>query len=265
MKAPPVSISCRDLTLRFPVYGVDAKSLKKHLAKITVGGRLGRSHGATEVTALSNLNLELKAGDRLGLIGHNGSGKTTLLRAMLGLIRTGGRVLIGGIDVASDPAQALRHVAYIPQVAPPTDAPVGEVVRAIAAMRRIAPRQIAERATAFGLSLDRHATTRFVHLSGGMKQKLLAAAALAARTPILVGDEPTANLDAEAREVFFAQLADGPRDRIVILCSHRADELAHVAGRVIEFREGRIERDGPRTPARNEAADAQALPLRPAC
>src|SRR3954471_8135583 len=84
MKAPPVSISCKDLTLRFPVYGVDAKSLKKHLAKITVGGRLGRSHGATEVTALSSVNLELKAGDRLGLIGHNGSGKTTLLRALSG-------------------------------------------------------------------------------------------------------------------------------------------------------------------------------------
>ena len=81
MKAPPVSISCQDLTLRFPVYGVDAKSLKKHLAKITVGGRLGRHHGTTEVTALSNLNLELKAGDRLGLVGHNGSGKTTLLPA----------------------------------------------------------------------------------------------------------------------------------------------------------------------------------------
>jgi lipopolysaccharide transport system ATP-binding protein len=84
MKAPPVSISCQDLTLRFPVYGVDAKSLKKSLAKITVGGRLGRSHGATEVTAISGLNMELRAGDRLGLVGHNGSGKTTLLRALSG-------------------------------------------------------------------------------------------------------------------------------------------------------------------------------------
>ncbi|HEX4095132.1 MAG TPA: sugar ABC transporter ATP-binding protein, partial [Caulobacteraceae bacterium] len=60
MKAPPVSISCQGLTLRFPVYGVDAKSLKKHLAKIAVGGRLGSHHGSAEVTALSNLNLELK-------------------------------------------------------------------------------------------------------------------------------------------------------------------------------------------------------------
>ena len=85
MKPTPVSISVTGLSLRFPVYGVDAKSLKKHLARVTVGGRLGSSiAGATEVTALSNVNLELRAGDRLGLIGHNGSGKTTLLRALSG-------------------------------------------------------------------------------------------------------------------------------------------------------------------------------------
>ena len=54
MKGPQVSITVTDLTLRFPVYGVDAKSLKKSLAVVTVGGRLGSSlTGATEVTALS--------------------------------------------------------------------------------------------------------------------------------------------------------------------------------------------------------------------
>src|SRR5262249_31390477 len=80
----PVSISCRDLTLRFPVYGVDAKSLKKRLAAVTVGGRLGSHAGVTEVTALSHIDLELRAGDRLGPVGPNGSGKTTLLRALSG-------------------------------------------------------------------------------------------------------------------------------------------------------------------------------------
>ena len=46
MKPPMVSIKVRDLTLRFPVYGVDAKSLKKHLARVAVGGRLGRARAA---------------------------------------------------------------------------------------------------------------------------------------------------------------------------------------------------------------------------
>jgi lipopolysaccharide transport system ATP-binding protein len=85
IKPPSVSIKVTDLTLRFPVYGADAKSLKKYLAQVAVGGRLGSTHaGSTEVTALSKINFQLKAGDRLGLIGHNGSGKTTLLRALSG-------------------------------------------------------------------------------------------------------------------------------------------------------------------------------------
>jgi lipopolysaccharide transport system ATP-binding protein len=85
IKPPAVSIKVTDLTLRFPVYGADSKSLKKYLAQVAVGGRLGSSHaGSTEVTALSKINFQLKAGDRLGLIGHNGSGKTTLLRTLSG-------------------------------------------------------------------------------------------------------------------------------------------------------------------------------------
>ena len=51
-KAPPVSISCRDLSLRFPVYGVDAKSLKKYVAKITVGGKLDRLRHAHDQIGL---------------------------------------------------------------------------------------------------------------------------------------------------------------------------------------------------------------------
>ena len=84
MKPAPASITCTDLTLRFPVYGVDAKSLKKALVRVAVGGRLGRHSGVTDVTALQSVSLKLQAGDRLGLIGHNGSGKTTLLRALSG-------------------------------------------------------------------------------------------------------------------------------------------------------------------------------------
>ncbi|MBA4010750.1 MAG: hypothetical protein C0481_02685 [Phenylobacterium sp.] len=63
MKGPEVSVRATNLPLRFPVYGVDGKSLKKHLTRITVGGKLGRTGmGATEVTALSGVNLHLKSG-----------------------------------------------------------------------------------------------------------------------------------------------------------------------------------------------------------
>lgn len=216
------------------------------------------------LSALSRVTLSIEPGERVAFVGTNGSGKTTLLRALLGLVRTTGRIAVGGIDVAREPERALGRIAYIPQIAPPADAPVREVVRAIAALRGIEPRVIAERALDFGLSLERCATTRFVHLSGGMKQKLLAAAALAAETPILIGDEPTANLDAAARSVFFEQIRRSKPERIVILCSHRPDELAAVTGRVVEFSEGRIARDGV-TVASCEDSSSRPQPLRSVC
>jgi ABC-2 type transport system ATP-binding protein len=199
----------------------------------------------------------------VAFVGPNGSGKTTLLRALLGLVRTSGRIGIDGIDVARDPARALRAVAYIPQVSPPVEAPVREVVRTVASLRNVAPERVAERARALGLDLERCASTRFAHLSGGMKQKLLAALALAADTPVLVCDEPTANLDAEARRVFFEQIQMGPAERSVILCSHRGDELAQVARRIVEFREGRIEHDSLLKPPK--AGSVTSLCWRAAC
>jgi lipopolysaccharide transport system ATP-binding protein len=79
-------VSVTNLTVRFPVYGVDSRSLKKHIARVAVGGVIGNSGSSSVrvVTALTDVNLLLRPGDRLGLIGPNGAGKTTLLRCIAG-------------------------------------------------------------------------------------------------------------------------------------------------------------------------------------
>ncbi len=203
--------------------------------------RVSKSFG--RVVALDDVSLRIDRGERVAFVGTNGSGKTTLLRAILGLIRADGRVTIDGTDVAASPEIALRNVAYIAQIAPPIDAPVGEVVRAHAALRGIPADATARRAERLQLDLDAVRRVRFRDLSGGMKQKLLAAMALATEASVLVCDEPTANLDATARSSFFAQVDERPRDSIVILCSHRIEEVRQLVDRVVELKDGRIARD----------------------
>jgi ABC-2 type transport system ATP-binding protein len=197
------------------------------------------------VRALDGVSLTVAAGERVAVVGTNGSGKTTLLRALCGLLRVEGRVEVGGVDVARLPEVALRQLAYMPQVAPPLEAPVGELVRAACALRGREVAQVAARAARLGLALEAVSATRVRDLSGGMKQKLLAALALTAEAPVLVCDEPTANLDPEARAAFFAEVNARPAGSVLVLCSHRVDEVRHLVDRVVELREGRVFRDAP--------------------
>jgi ABC-2 type transport system ATP-binding protein len=200
------------------------------------------------VTALAGVSLRVERGERLALVGSNGSGKTTLLRALVGLVRVGGLIEIDGVDVQRHPERALRSLAYMPQVAPPLEVPVAELVRAYAALRSVSVRSVEERAAALGLELPAIARTRTRDLSGGMKQKLLAALALSSNAPILVCDEPTASLDVSARAAFFDMVNARPPDSVLILCSHRADEVENLVERVVELKDGRILCDDACTP-----------------
>jgi ABC-type multidrug transport system ATPase subunit len=200
----------------------------------------GVSKSFGSVCALRGVDLEIAPGERVAFVGSNGSGKTTLLRALLGLLRFSGQIEIHGFDVSRDPAHALSRVAYIPQVAPPIEASVHEVVLAHATLRGIQPSAVAACASRMGLDLGEHRRARFRDLSGGMRQKLLASLALATRADVLVCDEPTANLDVSARTAFFEQLAERSADSISIFCSHRLEEVEDFVGRIVELREGVI-------------------------
>lgn len=212
------------------------------------------------VVALDGVSLEISSGERVAFVGANGSGKTTLLRALLGLIQVTGSISIADNDLVKEPHLALRHVAYIPQISPPLDATADEVVRAQAALRGKKEEATWSRGERLGLAVDRCRNKRFRDLSGGMKQKLLAAMALAAETPVLICDEPTANLDEEARHGFFEQLEERPSGGILVVCSHREDEVSRLVTRAIFMAEGRIVQDGP--PA-NKVVEGSAKQVSP--
>jgi ABC-2 type transport system ATP-binding protein/lipopolysaccharide transport system ATP-binding protein len=82
------SVKLHNVSVDIPVFDSSTRSLKKEAFRLSVGGILGRSHGGGHnyiVKALVDINLELKIGDRLGLLGHNGAGKTTLMRVLAGI------------------------------------------------------------------------------------------------------------------------------------------------------------------------------------
>lgn len=92
------SISLREVTLRFPIYGTKSHSLKNSLLHFATGGRLLSDMKVIEVEALKSVTVNLKSGDRVALIGHNGAGKTTLLKLLAGVFSpTNGNIETRGI------------------------------------------------------------------------------------------------------------------------------------------------------------------------
>src|SRR5437867_3637405 len=104
--------------------------------------KIGKRYG--DVAALAGIDLDLPAGARVALIGPNGSGKTTLTRAIMGLVAHEGSVRLDGAPAAAARVDPAARIAYVPQVAPQMAATAHELVRAIAAVRGVAPRTIAE-------------------------------------------------------------------------------------------------------------------------
>jgi len=204
-----------------------------------VSKRFGR------VTALDDLSLDIPSGRRVALIGPNGSGKSTLTRVLMGIAAAEGEVRLGGREPAAWRREREGRLAYVPQVAPQLGAGVGEVIAAIGAIRGLPPGRVVELAARLGLEVGAVAGKPFRALSGGMKQKLLIALALAPESSLLILDEPTASLDAAARQVFYELVGERAGSATLLLCSHRLEEVRHLVDHVVGLEEGRLAFDGP--------------------
>jgi lipopolysaccharide transport system ATP-binding protein len=228
----PVSVSCRDLTLRFPVYGVDAKSLKKRLAAITVGGRLGSHAGVTEVTALSKVSLDLRAGDRLGLVGHNGSGKTTLLRALSGAYEPDE----GEVEVHGRIASLLNLSLGIDLSATGYDN-----IRLRGRVAGLSSREIEERMDEIAdfSGLGPFLAMPVKTYSAGMQARLAFGAATAVEADVLLMDEWIAVGDAEFQQLAHKRLLRlVERAGILVIASHEHDLLRLYCNKVMRLEGG---------------------------
>ena len=196
---------------------------------------------ATGFQALKGVDLDIREGEIFALLGPNGAGKTTLISIACGLVRpTGGRVTVGGHDIASGYRAARGMVGLVPQELT-TDAfeTVWDTVtfsRGLFGKPRN-PGHIEKVLRDLSLWDKRNATLRT--LSGGMKRRVLIAKALSHEPRLLFLDEPTAGVDVELRRDMW-RLVRALRDDGVtmVLTTHYIEEAEEMADRVGVIRGG---------------------------
>lgn len=203
--------------------------------------------------ALKNINLEIKEGEYVAIVGANGAGKTTLCLLLNGIIpnviggRIAGSVHVNHMDTFDhhvyEIAQAVGLVLQDPE-SQLFSADVSSEI-AFAAENRGIPRGdiISRLHEAISIvRLDGLEDRLSDELSGGQKQRLAIAANLVVQPKIMVADEPTSQLDPIGKEEVFATLAELNKKRgmTVIIASHDVDEISRYADRVIVLNEGEI-------------------------
>jgi ABC-type lipoprotein export system ATPase subunit len=205
-----------------------------------------------DVRALDEVDLVVEAGRLTALVGPTGSGKSTLLRLLAGVDRpSGGSLVVAGRHLTAGPRARRAHrrhaVGFISQepsenVLEHLDA--HEHLVTIAASRRHSATAEARAAALAAVGLGARAGTPAGRLSGGEQQRLAVALASFGSPPLLLGDEPTAELDrASARLVVDALVAACRPGATAVVCSHDPDLVA-AADRVVRLERGRVVDDG---------------------
>lgn len=226
-----------NVSLEYPIYGARAYSLKTSLTAAATGGKIGRESGVTVVQALRDISLDLREGDRLGIIGHNGAGKSTLLRVIAGVYppTRGALQLTGRISSLIDPGLGIEMEA--------TGYENIRIRGLIAGMRLATIREITPRIAEFS-GLGDYLSMPVRTYSSGMVMRLAFSIATAVRADILVMDEWMSVGDAEFRAQAEERLQEVVENTgILVLASHSPALIQRECNRRIELSHGAIVAD----------------------
>ncbi|MFE7843756.1 dipeptide ABC transporter ATP-binding protein [Microbacterium sp. NPDC057407] len=247
--------------------------------RVSYTGRAGRRE------VVHGVGFEVAEGEVVALVGESGSGKSTTAHAVLGLLTEGGRVdagtiALGGVDISgwsSKRLQSVRgvQVGLVPQdpVASldpvrPIGVQVGEILRlhrrGRAGDRTEVRSRVIELLTRVGLDDPELRARQYPHeLSGGMRQRVLIAIAIALRPRLIIADEPTSALDATVQRRILDLIDDLRREEgtSVLLVTHDLGVAADRAQRIVVLKNGEVVEQGPSSGILSAPSDAYTRQL----
>ncbi len=226
------------------------RSRQAKLADIRVE-RLSFTYPESDTPVLRDVDLTIKAGSSVGIVGVTGAGKTTLVDLILGLLEPQqGRILYDGRDIRADYADWQSRIGYIPQNIYLTD----ETIRANVALgipeeeiddrqvwKALDDAQLGDFVRGLKNGLDTKIGEMGVRISGGQRQRIGIARALYYDPDILFLDEATAALDSATEQAVMASVKALSREKTCIIIAHRLSTIEH-CDELYQVREGRVER-----------------------
>ncbi len=207
-----------------------------------------------QVEALHDINLAIRPGEKVGIIGRSGSGKSSLAKLIVGLHRAdSGSLLVDGVDTRQLDVSDLRHnIGYLPQDINLFSGSLRDNL--VAGARYVDDETVLRAAELAGVhefarlhpqGYELQVGERGLNLSGGQRQNVALARAMLLDPPILLLDEPTSSMDNAGEERLKQRLQPLIADKTLLLVTHRASMLSLVERLVIVDR-GRIIADGPK-------------------
>lgn len=222
-----------------------------------------------KLPALDGLNLSIRPGERIAILGRIGSGKSTLLRLLSALyLPTQGSVFADDVDLRQiDPADIHHNVGLVTQDCKLFHGTLRDNLR-LGVPQASSNRILAVcRITGLDAIVARHPQGLDMllgeggaGLSGGQRQLVALARCLLADSPVLLMDEPTSAMDAQTESAFIAQLKQMPGQRTLIIATHRVS-LLDLVDRVIVLDQGRVIADGPKRQLMQVLTSGNGLPI----
>lgn len=200
------------------------------------------------VRALDNINFEVRKGEVVGFLGPNGAGKSTTMRILTCFTSpTGGSAKVHGFDVFDQPLEVRKRLGYLPQRAPLyQDMSVWEYLEFASQIRGLEPGGFKARLTKVVevCGLAQVLGKPIGQLSHGYRQRVGLGQALIHDPPILILDEPTADLDPNEKAELLKYIKQIGKDRTILLSTHNLNEVEEACARAIIVSKGKVVADG---------------------